>query len=72
MGGSGTASDPYIIADWEIKASGLFASIYIVNTNAHFVRGHALKEVFDVFEPQKPPSAIKPLIENEKYLSGYA
>jgi len=32
----------------------------------------ALKEVFDVFEPKKPPSAIKPLIESEKYLSGYA
>jgi integrase/recombinase XerD len=32
----------------------------------------ALKEVFEVFEPQKPQRAIKPLIENEKYLSGYA
>ena len=32
----------------------------------------ALKEVFDVFEPRKTPSAIKSLIENEKYLSGYA
>ncbi len=32
----------------------------------------ALKEVFEVFEPKKTPSAIKPLIESEKYLSGYA
>ena len=32
----------------------------------------ALKEVFEVFEPKKPLGAIKPLIENEKYLSGYA
>ena len=33
----------------------------------------ALREVFEVFEPSKrPPSAIKPLIESEKYISGYA
>jgi len=32
----------------------------------------ALREVSELFEPRKPPSAIKPLIENEKYLSGYA
>lgn len=31
----------------------------------------ALREVFEVFEPKKPESAIKPLIESEKYLSGY-
>lgn len=31
----------------------------------------ALREVFDVFEPKKLPSAIKPLIENKRYLSGY-
>ncbi len=32
----------------------------------------ALKEVFDVFEPKETPGTTKPLIENEKYLSGYA
>jgi len=30
----------------------------------------ALKEVFDIFETEKTNSAFRPLIENEKYLSG--
>lgn len=31
----------------------------------------ALREVLDMFEPKRPPSAIKPLIEKKEYLSGY-
>src|SRR2546427_4540831 len=36
-GGSGTASDPYIIAGWEINASPSFYAIAIANTRAPFV-----------------------------------
>lgn len=32
----------------------------------------AIKEVLDLFDPEKSRIAEKPLIENERYLSGYA
>src|SRR5207249_6912442 len=41
-GGSGTASDPYIIAGWEINASASFYGIVIANTRAPFV----IRDVF--------------------------
>lgn len=36
IGGSGNASDPYIIANWDIDASNS-VGIYIENTDAHFI-----------------------------------
>ena len=36
-GGSGTASDPYIIEGWEIAGSGYGDNIHIENTDAHFI-----------------------------------
>lgn len=39
VGGTGTASDPYIIADWEITAhlASAFVGISITDTDAHFI-----------------------------------
>jgi len=36
-GGSGTSSDPYIIDNWDIDATGAGCGIYIGNTTKHFV-----------------------------------
>ena len=36
-GGTGTASNPYIIANWDIDASSVVDGIWINGTNAHFI-----------------------------------
>lgn len=44
-------------------------------TESHYCRRRedtAIREVLELFDPEKSRIAQKPLIENEKYLSGYA
>jgi len=44
-------------------------------TESHYCRKRgdtAVREVLEIFDPEKSRVAEKPLIENEKYLSGYA
>lgn len=39
-GGTGTASDPFIIENWEIDATGALAGIHIMGTTKHYVIRH--------------------------------
>jgi integrase/recombinase XerD len=44
-------------------------------TESHYCRKRedtAIKEVLEIFDPERSRVAEKPLIENEKYMSGYA
>jgi len=44
-------------------------------TESHYCRKRedsAIKEVLEIFNPEKSRVAEEPLIENEKYMSGYA